>query len=144
MNDPYRSFSFSFSYRFCLLLLACHIDKKYYFLLRTLSVRSVLLSSHFMFPAPICDALRDLVPFVQLSCRLKPATLLKLTLFHGCFSRFLNCKWYQISQRTQYNFLPLLSITFTWPQFSVYYFASLGRRMFWVIHLVHTLNFPKN
>ena len=91
MNDPYWSFSFSFSCHFCLLLLACHIDKKYYFLLRTLSVRSVLLSSHFMFPAPICDALRDLVPFVQLSCRLKPATLLKLTLFHGCFSRFLNC-----------------------------------------------------
>ena len=24
-------------------------------------------------------------------CRLKPATLLKLTLLHGCFSRFLNC-----------------------------------------------------
>ena len=52
----------------------------------------------------ICDGLRDLVPFVQFkkrekhpwrsvnfSCRLKPATLLKLTLLHGCFSRFLNC-----------------------------------------------------
>ena len=25
------------------------------------------------------------------NCRLKPATLLKLTLLHGCFSRFLNC-----------------------------------------------------
>ena len=25
------------------------------------------------------------------SCRLKPATLLKVTLLHGCFSRFLNC-----------------------------------------------------
>ena len=24
-------------------------------------------------------------------CRLKPATLLKVTLLHGCFSRFLNC-----------------------------------------------------
>ena len=33
--------------------------------------------------------------------RLEPATLLKLTLLHGCFSRFLNCtKWYQIAQRT--------------------------------------------
>ena len=30
----------------------------------------------------ICDALRDLV---------KPATLLKVTRLHGCFSRFLNC-----------------------------------------------------
>ena len=47
-------------------------------------------------------ALRDLVPFVQFKKRekhpwkrvnfskLKPATLLKLTLFHGCFSRSLN------------------------------------------------------
>ena len=54
----------------------------------------------------ICDALRDLVPFVQFKKRekhqlrgvnfskvagLKPATLIKLTLLHGCFSRFLNC-----------------------------------------------------
>ena len=31
-----------------------------------------------------CGALRDLVA-------LQPATLLKLTLLHGCFSRFLNC-----------------------------------------------------
>ena len=47
----------------------------------------------------ICDVLRDLVPFVQLKKREKhpwrtvnlPATLLELTLLHGCFSRFLNC-----------------------------------------------------
>ena len=54
----------------------------------------------------ICDALRDLVPFVQFKkhenhpwrsvnfskfAGLKSATLLKLTLLHGCFSRFLNC-----------------------------------------------------
>ena len=52
-----------------------------------------------------CDALRDLVPFVQFKKREKhpwmsvtfskmagqPATLLKVTLLHGCFSRFLNC-----------------------------------------------------
>ena len=51
----------------------------------------------------ICGALRGLVPFVQFKIRekhpwrsvnfskiadLKPATLLKLTLLHGCFSRF--------------------------------------------------------
>ena len=30
--------------------------------------------------------LRHLVPFAQI----KPATLLKVTLIHGCFSRFLN------------------------------------------------------
>ena len=51
-------------------------------------------------------ALRDLLPFAQFKKRekhpwrsanfrkvagFKPATLLKLTLLHGCFSRFLNC-----------------------------------------------------
>ena len=54
----------------------------------------------------ICDALRDLVPFVQfkkLECTHEGVlllvklqaksftTLLKVTLLHGCFSRFLNC-----------------------------------------------------
>ena len=60
------------------------------------------------------DALRDLVPFVQFKkrekhpwrsvtfskrdgCMLQSATLLKVTLPYGCFSRFLNCtngnKW---------------------------------------------------
>ena len=52
----------------------------------------------------ICGALRDLVPLVQLKnvknthggvlilvFRLQPATLLKLTLLHGCFSHFLSC-----------------------------------------------------
>ena len=49
-----------------------------------------------------CDALRDFVPFVQIKKRekhprrsvdynkvagLKPATLLRLTLLHGCFSK---------------------------------------------------------
>ena len=66
----------------------------------------------------ICDALRDLVPFVQFKKRekhpwkdvtfskvasLKPATLLKLTLLHGYFFMFFKlCKWYQIAQRTIY------------------------------------------
>ena len=51
----------------------------------------------------ICDVLRDLVPFVQskkrekhpwrnVTFRLKPVTLLKVTLLHGCVSCFLNCK----------------------------------------------------
>ena len=47
-----------------------------------------------------CDALRDLVPFVQFKKREKhpwrsvtfSTTLLRVTLLHGCFSRFLNCK----------------------------------------------------
>ena len=55
----------------------------------------------------ICDVLRDLVPFVQFKKCEKhpwrsvtfsrvagflPTTLLKATLLHGCFSRFLICK----------------------------------------------------
>ena len=55
----------------------------------------------------ICGALRDLVPFVKFKkcgkhpwrsvnfsrvAGFKPATLPKLTLLHGFFSRFLNCK----------------------------------------------------
>ena len=52
------------------------------------------MSSHL-----ICNALCDLVPFVQFKKRknthrgvlLHPATLLKVSLLHGCFSRFLNC-----------------------------------------------------
>ena len=54
----------------------------------------------------ICDVLHDLVPFAQLKKREKHpwrsitfskvagferATLLKVTLLHGCFSRFLIC-----------------------------------------------------
>ena len=54
----------------------------------------------------MCGALRDLVAFAQFNKRekhswmsvnfskvtgWKPATLLKLTLLHRCFSRFLNC-----------------------------------------------------
>ena len=54
----------------------------------------------------ICDGLRDLVSFVHFKKREKhpwrnvtftkvadfhPATLLKVTFVHGCFSRFLNC-----------------------------------------------------
>ena len=61
----------------------------------------------------ICNALHDLVPFVQFKKReknpwrsvnfsnvagLKPATLLKLTLLHRCFSHFLNCT-YDIKSR---------------------------------------------
>ena len=48
----------------------------------------------------ISDALQDLVPFVQFKKRekthggvlllVKPTTLLKVTLLHGCFLRFLN------------------------------------------------------
>ena len=36
----------------------------------------------------ICDALRDLVAFVQFKKREKHSTLLKVTLLPGCFSCF--------------------------------------------------------
>ena len=39
-----------------------------------------------------------------------------------------------LCSQSQYNFLPLLSITFTRPQFSVYHFASLGRRPLSIAH----------
>ena len=41
----------------------------------------------------ICDALRNLVPFVQFNTDFTiqfTLTLLKVTLLYGCFSRFLN------------------------------------------------------
>ena len=55
-----------------------------------------------------CDALRDLVPFVQFkkcekhlwrSVTFQAATLLKTILFHGSFKLY---KWCQIAQHTTY------------------------------------------
>ena len=60
----------------------------------------------------MCDALRDLVPFVQYkkrekhpwrSVNFKPATLLKLTPPWVFFTFFKLYKWYQIVQRTTYS-----------------------------------------
>ena len=71
------------------------------------------LSVILVYMSVIYDALRDLVPFAQFKKRenhpwrsvnfnkvagFKPATLLKLTLLHGCFSRFLN-----YTANTNYN-----------------------------------------
>ena len=74
-----------------------------------LLVKIYVLSYHtiFHFPLSICDALYDLVRFKKrerhpqrratfnrvagLRCRLQSATLLKVTLFEGCFSCFLDC-----------------------------------------------------
>ena len=69
------------------------------------------------------DALGDLLPFVQFkkrkkhpwrsvtfsksagfSCRLKPAFLVKVTLLHGCFSRFVNCPNGTKSRKASYMF----------------------------------------
>ena len=63
----------------------------------------MILQEYFLLQRRIYGVLRDLVPFIQFKkrekhpwrnvnfSRLKPATLLKLTLLHGCFSCFLNC-----------------------------------------------------
>ena len=41
--------------------------------------------------------------YFQQRCRVKPATLLKVILFHGCFSSFfILYKWYQIAQCITY------------------------------------------
>ena len=56
-------------------------------------------------------------------CRLKPTTLLKLTLFHGCFSRFLNCtngtKLRKVPHITK-KFHSIISITHFTPLVSFY------------------------
>ena len=72
----------------------------------------------------ICDALRDLVPFVQfkkLECTHEGVlllvklqaksftTLLKVTLLHGCFSRFLNCTNGTKSRKTSHIYLACLT-----------------------------------
>ena len=55
-------------------------------------------------------------------CRLKPTTLLKLTLFHGCFSRFLNCtngiKLRKVPHITK-KFHSIISITHFTPLVSI-------------------------
>ena len=52
----------------------------------------------------ICDVLRDLVPFVQFIKHEKPATLLKVTLLHGCFPRFSNSTNGIKSRKTSHRF----------------------------------------
>ena len=52
---------------------------------------SISMASIFLFYLDIYDALLDLVPFVQFKKREKNTHGTKLTLLHGCFSRFLNC-----------------------------------------------------
>ena len=68
-----------------------------------------------------CDTLRDLLPFVQFKKHEKhpwrsvtfskvvglPATLLKLTLLHECFSCFLNCTNDTKSSKTSYVIISL-------------------------------------
>ena len=96
-----------------------------------------LLASIFR-PMIICGALRDLVPFAQfkkrekhrwrsvilVTCRLKPATLLKLTLLYRCSSRFLNCTMHHM----YYRWTP--SKTFQWEHFETF-------RKFFIINCIN-------
>ena len=84
---------------------AWKLDKEYFSLIWSKRVSEEFFSTLWL-RRQICGALRDFVPFVQFKKRekhplkkvnfskvagFKPATLLKLKLFHECFSRFLNC-----------------------------------------------------
>ena len=73
-----------------------------------------------LFFISICDALRDLVPFVQFKKRKKHpwrsvflGKLLKAVLLHGCFSRFLNCTYSIKSCKTSHIFLSFVVPSFT-------------------------------
>ena len=50
----------------------------------------------------ICDALRDMLSFVQFKNVKKTHGAVLLTLLHGCFSRFLNCKKCTQSRKTSH------------------------------------------
>ena len=65
-----------------------------------LFLKSLKIPGTFKKNINICDTLRNLVPFVKFkewekqpwrSVTFRPATLLKVTLLHGCFSGFLYC-----------------------------------------------------
>ena len=49
--------------------------------------------------------------YFYLSCRLQPAFLLKVTLLHGCFSRFLNCTNGTKSRKASHIMFQILLIT---------------------------------
>ena len=59
-----------------------------------------------------CDELRNLAPFVQFknikNTHGRVLTLLKVTLLHGCFSRFVNCTNDIKSFKTSHIFACLL------------------------------------
>ena len=68
----------------------------------------------------ICDALRNLVTFVQFKNLKKPPwmsaifkTLLKVTLLHVCFSRFLICTNGTKSRKTSHLFSPTANFYLT-------------------------------
>ena len=114
------------TYDFALLLIFFTIKCNFIEILLPVQLETQIsnLSKH----VNMCDALRDLVPFVQFKKRekhpwksvtfrklqaysqsrpyhfkffkaCKPAALRKVTLLHGCFLRFFKLyKWYQIAQ----------------------------------------------
>ena len=83
-----------------------------------------------------CDALRDLVPFVQFKKAWKThggvLILLKLTLLHGCFSRFKIVRMVR-NRATHHNYLLIDPVT---PQQLFVLF-----RKDWAFELVHHRKF---
>ena len=67
----------------------------------------------------ICDALRILVLFVQFKKHEKHpwrrVNLLKLTLFHGCLSRFLNCTNGTKTRNAPHLSPPFQKLCLNWP-----------------------------
>ena len=60
------------------------------------------LSSWILASYIICQNMFELLYSSICESLLQPATLLKVTLLDGCFSRFLNCTKYQIAQSITY------------------------------------------
>ena len=81
------------------------------------------------------DALRDLVPSLQFKKhekypwrRLKSARLLKVTVVHGCFSRFLNCTNGTKSHKTSHiRWLYLTYFSLKFPFVSIFSSASFSK-----------------
>ena len=89
----------------------------------------------------ICDGLHDLVPFVQFKKRekhpwrsttfikvavFKPATLMKVALLHGYFSRFLNCMKGTKSRNASHMYNAMF-IIIAFPDFVLYFIIVYGR-----------------
>ena len=93
----------------------------------------------------IWDVFRDLVLFVQFLKKwktsmeeLQPATLLKVTLFHGFFSRFFKLyKWYQIVQRITILCLPWSQLMIINIFFSFIILEALRKLFYWLSDVLY-------
>ena len=70
----------------------------------------------------------------------KPATLLKVTLLHGCFLRFLNCTNGTKSRNASQCFFFLIEIVMFVTYFNHVYLIQLSFISSTVVHLIHVLD----